>query len=783
MEMGEIVIQNVNQVYHNVNQGDFNALSDINLHLCKGESLAIEGESGSGKSTLARLLIGIEKPTSGKILLDGEDITCWNYRTWKQHRKKIQAVFQDSSGTLNPARSAYANVEEALVNLTDKKRAERKKHILDLMDAVHMDYGLLETPVRQLSGGEQRRLSLLRAIAVEPDYLIMDEVTSGLDLISADAVLTLVENFVKLSGSSCIFITHSRKDAMRIANRIIIMREGRIAEQGYLIDQLSNQKDKDNMKQIYKKLLAAALGVSMLLSMVGCGQNDTSDQTQTGGENEAKVLTIVTAKELDSLTTLTMNKENNIACGLVYETLVAYEDGEIVPELAEEWGWDETNTVLTFKLRQDVAFTDGAAFNAESVKEILDFDRSNPNFSGIKGIYNIESVEVVDEYTVAVHYAAPCFSYINDFCFQNVAGMMSPNVFEAENFQTFTDVVGTGPYIREEMISGDCTRFVRNENYWGEAPYYDEVVIKYIPEASSRLQALQTGEVDLIYGADLLSYDDYNQALSLDGIEGAINDGNTLTRNLVLNASSEILSDLKVRQAIAYAVNKEEITKGLTYGYETPATSLFAPGAPYTDITYNSTWSYDLDKANALLDEAGWVMNESTGIREKDGQQLSLNYTYWTDLSLAQDMALAIKTQLAEVGIDVTTTGQDQMTWWTEGVAGNYDITTWNTEGSYTEPHKFLQESLGADPHAISLQALEDFQSYSDAVNAFSTSADPEVVQSAIATALNVSNDNVIDLPISYSKDLVVYNSSKIAGYTFSSVPQFFEIDNVQPAE
>lgn len=544
------------------------------------------------------------------------------------------------------------------------------------------------------------------------------------------------------------------------------------------------------MKQIYKKLIAAALGISMLLSMTVCGQSSTPDQTpassepmQTAEKNEPKVLTIVTAKELDNLTTLTMNKENNIACGLVYETLVGYEDGEIVPGLAEEWGWDDTNTVLTFKLRQGISFTDGAAFNAESVKAVLEFDNSNPNFSGIKGIYNIESVEVVDEYTVAVHYAAPCFSYINDFCFQNVAGMMSPNVFEAENFQTFTDVVGTGPYIREEMISGDCTRFVRNENYWGEAPYYDEVVVKYIPEASSRLQALQTGEVDLIYGADLLSYDDYNQALSLDGIEGAINEGNTLTRNLVLNASSTILSDVKVRQAIAYAVNKEEITEGLTYGYETPATTLFAPGAPYTDISYNSTWTYDLDKANALLDEAGWVMNDSTGIREKDGQKLSLNYTYWTDLSLAQEMALAIKTQLAKVGIDVTTTGQDQMTWWTEGVAGNYDITTWNTEGSYTEPHKFLQESLGADPHAISLQALEDFQSYSDAVNAFSTSADPEVVQSAIATALNVSNDNVIDLPISYSKDLVVYNSSKIAGYTFSSVAQFFEIDNVQPAE
>lgn len=234
--MGEIVIRNVNQIYHNKQLGDFFALSDINLHLRKGENLAIQGESGSGKSTLARLLIGIEKPTSGAIFINGEDITSWNYKTWRQHRKMIQAVFQDSSGTLNPARTAYANVEEALVNLTDRKKADRKKHILQLMDDVHIDYRLLETPVRQLSSGEQRRLSLLRAIAVEPDYLVMDEVTSGLDVISADAVLTLVENFVKLSGSSCIFITHCKQDAMRIANRVVIMRDGRITEQGYLID-------------------------------------------------------------------------------------------------------------------------------------------------------------------------------------------------------------------------------------------------------------------------------------------------------------------------------------------------------------------------------------------------------------------------------------------------------------------------------------------------------------------------------------------------------------------
>ncbi|MBE7718283.1 MAG: ABC transporter ATP-binding protein [Lacrimispora celerecrescens] len=242
MEMGEIVIQNVSQIYHSKTQGDFHALSNIDLRLKKGENLAIEGESGSGKSTLARLLVGLEKPSAGRILIDGENILNWNYGEWKRHRKKIQAVFQDSSGTLNPARSAFSNVEEGLINLTDYNRKERKQRIYDLMAAVHMDHKLLHTPVRRLSGGEQRRLSLLRAIAVEPDYLIMDEVTSGLDLISADAVLTLVENSAKLHLCSCIFITHSRKDAMRISDRIVIMGEGRIVEQGHLIKHISKQK-------------------------------------------------------------------------------------------------------------------------------------------------------------------------------------------------------------------------------------------------------------------------------------------------------------------------------------------------------------------------------------------------------------------------------------------------------------------------------------------------------------------------------------------------------------
>jgi len=236
MEVDGIVIAGVSKVYKARKDEEFKALQDINLTLEKGQHLAIEGESGSGKSTLARLLAGLEKPTVGSIKIDNQEITGWNYAVWRKHRKKIQAVFQDASGTLNPVLSVIRNVEEALINLTDLNKKQRRERIYQLMECVKMEKNLLDTPVTQLSGGEQRRLALLRAIAVNPDYIILDEVTSGLDLISSDAVLNLLENSAKLSNCSCILITHNQATAKRIADKIIVLSSGRIVQQGYLID-------------------------------------------------------------------------------------------------------------------------------------------------------------------------------------------------------------------------------------------------------------------------------------------------------------------------------------------------------------------------------------------------------------------------------------------------------------------------------------------------------------------------------------------------------------------
>ena len=222
----------INQLRKTYAGGTYTAIDCLSFTLARGEYLSLVGESGSGKSTLARMLIGLEKPTSGQILMDGEDTALWNYRTWRKHRRSIQGVFQDTSGTLNPMLSVYHNLEEALVNLTDLNRKQRQSRLFDLMALTGLDRALLRVPVRQLSGGEGRRLSLLRALSVIPDYLVLDEVVSGLDLISTDRVLHVLERYKQEHACACLFITHDMDSALRLSDRALEMCAGKLTRVG-----------------------------------------------------------------------------------------------------------------------------------------------------------------------------------------------------------------------------------------------------------------------------------------------------------------------------------------------------------------------------------------------------------------------------------------------------------------------------------------------------------------------------------------------------------------------
>lgn len=514
-------------------------------------------------------------------------------------------------------------------------------------------------------------------------------------------------------------------------------------------------------------------------------ENVTSaEQTdQKTAEDGKKVLTTAVSAELTTLYPLNMDIQNNIADKLVYEGLVNYVDGEVVPCLAESWEFSEDGCDITFHLKQGVTFHDGTPFDAEAVKKNFEFGMTNENFSNIAAVANLEGVDAVDEYTAVFHYPTPYFAYMMDFCYPEVMILVSPSAIEEGNYQNMKDVIGTGPYIYDELADGQYVKFVRNENYWGEKPYYDEVIVKYIPEASARLQALQNGEIDMIFGSALISWDDYEQATQLPDIKGVVAGQDSNTRNLVLNASRGPLTDKRVREAIAHAVDKQGISDGLTYGNETPAIKLFQDQIPYTDGKLNVERSYDPEKAKALLDEAGWILNSKTGIREKDGQSLALVLNYDSGIAFNKPLVTVIKSQLGEAGIEVSTVGQEQMTWWKEGVAGNYDLIIWNTEQPYTCPHNFFLPMLARTPHTPSLTGIEGSDKFLSLIKEFQTTNDAGRVEEIFTELLNFDNDNVLDLPLTYVKDVAVFNEKKISDYTFTSTPMFFDVSKIRPAE
>ncbi len=533
--------------------------------------------------------------------------------------------------------------------------------------------------------------------------------------------------------------------------------------------------------RIFKGITVALCLSLVLISAVACGKQseaETEEPVQAAGEH---TLTMAIGGELTNFYPINMNSENAPVNRQVYESLLDYDNGEIKPGLVREWSFDETGTELTFKLQEGVTFHDGTAFNAETCKQNLEYYKAGPNGGFLKGYTAIESIDIVDELTLVIHYPNAYYAYLYSFTEPDVYTMVSPAVIEAGNYDSMKGVVGTGPYKFDERVQGEYTRLVRNDAYWGEKPQFDAIVAKYIPEASSRLQALQTGEIDMIYGGFLLSWEDYKQALTLPNVKGQVSDVGSRTRNMVLNASSEKLGDLKVREAIAYAVNKEELAAGLTDGNESVAETLFAEGVPFTDVQTAVKRSYDLEKANALLDEAGWMLDDKTGIREKDGVPLELSMIFEQEVALNPGIATVLKSQLAQCGIDVQINGMEQMQWWQASVEGNFDLCLWYVplpqESPYGYFNPILDEQVAA---AASTRGLPDGDAFREAIRKTTMTDDPAEIEELMTLLINYSNDNVIDIPLTYSRDMIVFKNDRFESYDFYGIPRYFEASGLK---
>ena len=222
--------------------GGNSVVHDISFSLRPGEILGLVGESGSGKSTVAKLITRLEAVTEGQIILDGQDITHRKGRALKSIYDKIQMVFQNPVGSFDPRKTWGHGIGESLKNRGIPKEEIRKK-TANLLEQCGLEASYMDRYPHQVSGGQCQRAAIARALAVEPQIIICDEATSALDVTVQKKVIDLLMNLQENKKLSYIFICHNLALVQQFCDRVIVMKDGRIVEEGIPDEVIRNPKD------------------------------------------------------------------------------------------------------------------------------------------------------------------------------------------------------------------------------------------------------------------------------------------------------------------------------------------------------------------------------------------------------------------------------------------------------------------------------------------------------------------------------------------------------------
>lgn len=209
------------------------ALDDVSLELRAGESLGIVGESGSGKSTLARAVMGLEKPKSGKVIINGEDIYALDRKSLRKTRKNFQAIFQDPFGSLDPRYTVERIVSEPLISLNlATNKIEQKERVAKVLDAVGLTQASAQKYPHEFSGGQRQRIAIARALITRPALIVADEPVSALDVSIQAQVLNLMMDLQEKFNLSYLFISHDLGVIRAITDRVAVLYQGKVVEDG-----------------------------------------------------------------------------------------------------------------------------------------------------------------------------------------------------------------------------------------------------------------------------------------------------------------------------------------------------------------------------------------------------------------------------------------------------------------------------------------------------------------------------------------------------------------------
>lgn len=373
--------------------------------------------------------------------------------------------------------------------------------------------------------------------------------------------------------------------------------------------------------------------------------------------------------------------------------------GDFHPGLAESYTVSPDASVYTFKLRKDVTFHDGTKFDATAVKATYDHvvDPATKSKSGLGALGPYKETKILDPYTVQIVFTKPNASFLHQQAAGNF-GIASPTALTKYGPTGFGNhPVGSGPFMFSTYVSGDRLTLVKNPKYaWGPSvlgatgpPALEQLVFRIVADDNGRYNALQSGQVQIAMN------------LPPNSIAAAKKSGKYqqmtvpsigTPSGMPINVTKFPTDDIKVRQAIMYAVDQDKLVKDVRFGVDTPAHSVLTAITPGYSKESAALYSYDPAKANALLDEAGWVMG-SDGVRSKGGRKLALTIILFNGGGFELPTQFVVA-ELAKVGFSSTTTVQPFATAQGSFNAGEHNLGAF---GYY-----------GADPYLLNIWVNSD---------------------------------------------------------------------------
>lgn len=527
-----------------------------------------------------------------------------------------------------------------------------------------------------------------------------------------------------------------------------------------------------------KRAISLCLAGLMAVSLAGCGGAGTTEKaaeasgTETGaaaeiGNSEKKEeLVFVNYRDIRDLNPHLYAGEM-YAQEMLYETLVNITADGYEGCLAESWDISEDGKTYTFHIRDGVKFSDGEVCDANAIKANFDAIIENKDrHTWLEMMNLLVGVSVPDDKTFVIELSEPYYPLLTELGVTRPFAMISPKAMKDGSTKDGVNAyIGTGPYVLTDFVTDEYAVFEANENYWGEQPKIKKITVKVIPDNQTRILALEKGEIDMIFGKNMIDADAINQYTGNDKFTVSLSDP-TSTRQIVLNTTRDVLADKEVRQALQHATNKQTISEGIFYGLEQPADTLFAKTVPYCDIDLEP-YAYDVELAQSMLDEAGWVVG-SDKIREKDGQKLNIDLLYNSDSVTEKAIAEYLQSEYQKIGIALNIHGEEEQSYRDNMKAGNFDMVFNICWGTPYDP----QSSLAAmrapvyGDYAAQL-GLEDKADIDQAITDILVSTDETKRQELYTFVLTRLHEDAVYIPLTYECNKAIYRSD-LQGFHFT---------------